>query len=309
MSAGTHLIAAIDVGGTKIAVGLVDRAGRVIARTETPSSGLYRYADAMAYFEATFVRLASDAGASLEGIGIGLTGRVDRRSGLLTENEFLPDWGKRDLCGDLSQLLGAGAAIENDADAAALGEARWGAGQGCSAFLYVTVSTGIGGGLLVNGQVYRGSAGWHPEIGHMVISDLPTACYCGASGCWEQLACGPALAAWFAAQGGAALTAGEICALARQGDALALRAVAHGGYWIGRGLANLINLFAPERIALGGGVMRSWDQFEPHARAVIAAACGFMVPHSLVEIVPARLGDDAPLAGAAAVWLQQLNAL
>ncbi len=299
-----QLIAAIDVGGTKIAVGLVDRAGRVVARAQTPTFRLTRYADALAYFKSELTRLARENSAALEGIGIGLTGRVDRRSGLLTENEFLPDWGRRDLCGDLTRALGAGAAIENDADAAALGEARWGAGQNCGVFLYVTVSTGIGGGLLVDNRVYRGSAGWHPEIGHMVVSDLPTTCYCGASGCWEQQACGPALAAWYAAQGGAPLTAGEICALARRGDPLAQQTVAHGGYWIGRGLANLINLFAPERIALGGGVMRSWDLFEPHARRVIAAHCGFMVPHSLCQIVPALLGDDAPLAGAAAVWLQ-----
>ncbi len=298
------LIAAIDVGGTKIALGLVDRAGRVVARTQAPTAGLMRYADALAYFDAGLARLAREAGASLEGIGIGLTGRVDPRTGLLTENEFLPDWSRRDLCGDLRRALGVNAAIENDADAAALGEARWGAGQGCGLFLYVTVSTGIGGGLVVNGQVYRGSAGWHPEIGHMVVSDLPTTCYCGASGCWEQLACGPALAAWYAAQGGAPLSTGEICDLARRGDPLALQTIAHGGHWIGRGLANLVNLFAPERIALGGGVMRSWDLFEPHIRAVIAAHCGFLVPHSLCEIVPARLGDDAPLAGAAAVWLQ-----
>jgi glucokinase len=298
------MIGAIDVGGTKIAVGLVDCTGHVVARSETPSSGLMSYTTALVYLSSELRGLAREHGARLEGIGIGLTGRVDRRSGLLTENEFLPDWGRHDLTGDLSQALGVGAAIENDADAAALGEARWGTGQGCGVFQYVTVSTGIGGGLVVDGKVYRGSAGWHPEIGHMVISDLHTSCYCGASGCWEQLACGPALADWYATQGGQTLTTAEICALARRGEPLAVQTMAHGGYWIGRGLANLINLFAPERIALGGGVMRSWDLFEPHARAVIESACSFMVPHALTEIVPARLGDDAPLAGAASVWLQ-----
>jgi glucokinase len=306
MTGETALIGAIDVGGTKIAVGLVNIAGQVVARSEAPSTGLMSYATAVAYLSSELGRLARAHSATLKGIGIGLTGRIDRRSGLLTENEFLPDWGRHDLTGDLSRMLGVEAAIENDADAAALGEARWGAGQGCGVFLYVTVSTGIGGGLVVDGKVYRGSAGWHPEIGHMVISDKPTTCYCGASGCWEQLACGPALAAWYHAQGGQALTTAEICALARLGEPLAVRTIAHGGDWMGRGLANLINLFAPERIALGGGVMRSWDLFEPHARAVIETACSFMVPHALTEIVTARLGDDAPLAGAAAVWLQEV---
>jgi glucokinase len=299
------MIAAMDVGGTKIAVGLVDRDGKVIARAERASLELLKYEAALDHLVSEFGRLSQENGAALEGIGIGLTGRVDRRSGLLTENEFFADWSYHDLTGDLSRRLELGAAIENDADAAALGEARWGAGRGCGVFLYVTVSTGIGGGLVVDGQVYRGSAGWHPEIGHMVISEQPTSCYCGATGCWEQQACGPALAAWYHTQGGAALNMGEISALARGGEPLAQQTIAHGGYWIGRGLTNLVNAFAPERIALGGGVMRSWDLFEPHVRAVIEHNCSFLVPHKLVEIVPAELGNDAPLAGAAAVWLQR----
>lgn len=297
------MIGAIDVGGTKIAVGLVDDQGQVIIRAETPSAGLMTYTHALAYFTGELRRQSRQVGAALLGVGIGLTGRVDRRSGLLTENEFFPDWGGRDLAGDLGRALGLGVAIENDADAAALAEARWGAGQGCRIFLYVTVSTGIGGGLVVDGRLYRGTHDWHPEIGHQVVSEQPTTCYCGAGGCWEQMACGPALADWYRRQGGNPLTAAEICALARRGDGLARQAVAHAGYWLGIGLANLINLYAPQCIALGGGVMRSWDLFEPHVRAVIEKHCSFLVPQHMVNLLPARLGNNAPLAGAACVWL------
>jgi glucokinase len=297
------LIGAIDIGGTKIAVGLVDLHGQVISRSEAPTAGLLAYSAGLEYLTVELRRQAQAAGAALQGVGIGLTGRVDPRSGHLTENEFLPDWGLHDLAGELGQALGVSVAIENDADAAALGEARWGAGRGSKIFLYLTVSTGIGGGMVIDGHLYRGSTGWHPEIGHQVVSERVTSCYCGASGCWEQLACGPAIAAWYHSQGGPNHTAGEICALARQGNPLALRAVAEGGYWMGVGIANLINLIAPDRIALGGGVMRSWDLFEPHVRAVIARHCSFLVPHALIEIVPAQLGGDAPLAGAACVWL------
>lgn len=297
------MIAAIDVGGTKIAVGLVNEQGQVISRAETPSAGLMSYASALAYFAGEVRRQSRQAGAILQGVGIGLTGRVDRRSGRLTENEFFPDWSDRDLAGDLGQELGLGVAMENDADAAALAEARWGAGQGYRVFLYITVSTGIGGGLVVDGHLYRGTQGWHPEIGHQVVSEQITTCYCGASGCWEQMACGPALADWYHRQGGGALTAAEICDLARHADQAAQRAVAHAGYWLGIGLANLITLFAPECIALGGGVMRSWDLFEPHVRAVIDKHCSFLVPHQMVNLLPARLGGSAPLAGAACVWL------
>ena len=297
------MIGAIDVGGTKIAVGLVDRQGQVISRAEAPSAGLLSYASALAYLSAELRRQSMETGTVLEGIGVGLTGRVDRRSGLLTENEFFPDWSGRDLAGDLSRELGLMVAIENDADAAALAEARWGAGQGCRVFLYITVSTGIGGGLLIDGRLYRGTQGWHPEIGHQVVSEQITTCYCGASGCWEQMACGPALAGWYCGQGGEALSAAEICGLARGADGLARQAVAHAGYWLGIGLANLITLFAPECIALGGGVMRSWDLFEPHVRAVIEEHCSFLVPHQMVNLTTARLGGSTPLAGAACVWL------
>lgn len=297
------MIGAIDVGGTKIAVGLVNSQGQVISRAEAPSAGLLTYAAALAYLAGELRRQAMEALTVLEGVGVGLTGRVDRRSGLLTENEFFPDWSHRDLAGDLGRELGLRVAIENDADAAALAEARWGAGQACRVFLYITVSTGIGGGLVIDGRLYRGAQGWHPEIGHQVVSEQITTCYCGAGGCWEQMACGPALADWYRRQGGSSLSAAEICGLARGSDERACQAVAHAGYWLGIGLANLINLFAPECIALGGGVMRSWDLFEPHVRTVIEKHCSFLVPHQMVNLTAARLGNSTPLAGAACVWL------
>jgi glucokinase len=302
------MIGAIDVGGTKVALGLVDERGAVIARSETPSTELMRYAEAVPALTRGLERLARQAGAALDGIGIGLTGRVDFQTGRLTENEFFPDWGLRDLAGDLSEALGVSVAMENDADAAALAEARWGAGQGYPIFIYVTVSTGIGGGIVLNGQLYRGARGWHPEIGHQVVAppDTPL-CYCGARGCWEQKASGPALAAWYAHHGGAALTTAEICALAARGDALALSAVDNVAGWLGLGLGNLIGFYAPDCIAQGGGVMRSWALFEPRVRAVIAQHCSFLTPPGLTQIVPARLGGDAPLAGAACVWLQRYS--
>jgi glucokinase len=284
---------------------LVDERGQVIARSETPSTELMAYADAVPALVGGLEQLVRSAGVSLDGIGIGLTGRVDFQTGRLTENEFFPDWGRQDLAGDLGRSLNVSVAIENDADAAALAEARWGAGQGFPVFMYVTVSTGIGGGMLVNSQLYRGARGWHPEIGHQVVAppDTPL-CYCGARGCWEQKASGPALAAWYAAHGGPEHTSAQICALAAQGDELARAAVHNVAGWLGLGIGNLINLYAPDCIALGGGVMRSWALFEPRVRAVIAQHCSFLTPPGLTQIVQASLGGDAPLAGAACVWLQ-----
>jgi glucokinase len=299
------VIGAVDVGGTKIAVGLVDRQGQIYARAETPTTQMQVYPVAIARLASELRRLEEAGGAPLEGIGVGLTGQVDPASQRLTDNGFMPDWTGRALASDLSLALGGlGVAIENDADAAALAEARWGAGQGCRVFLYVTISTGIGGGLVIDGRLYRGAGGWHQEIGRMKVGAPPALAQHDEPGVsWEQLASGPALAKSYQAMGGAERTAAEICAHARQGEALACQAVAAGGYWLGWGLANLINVYAPERIALGGGLMRAWDLFEPYARAVIARNCYFLLPRVQTRIVPALLGDAAPLAGAACVWI------
>ena len=138
--------------------------------------------------------------------------------------------------------------MENDADAAALGEAGWGAGQNKSRLIYVTVGTGIGTGLIVDGQVYRGVDQSHPEIGHHVIDPSGPLCLCGFRGCWESLAAGPAMVTWLESNAppdysrDLDLSAKKICELAQQGDAWAMRAVDHETHYLGLGLANLVTM-------------------------------------------------------------------
>jgi glucokinase len=203
-------------------------------------------------------------------------------------------------------------AIENDADAAVLGEAAWGAGQGASCCLYVTVSTGIGCGILLDGRVYRGAGGAHPELGHIIIDPgRGPVCFCGARGCWESLAAGPALAGWYNTQvlerrlpGESALDAREICRRAQAGEPLAREAVEREGYYLGIGLANLISIFVPQVIVLGGGVMESWGLFEQPVRAMIRQSCG-LVPYQRTVLRRASLGMRTGLAGAAQVWFHR----
>ena len=247
----------------------------------------------------------SCANTEVSGIGIGSTGWVYPFTGEFGDVDFLPGWKGSNPVNDLAREFGVRVALENDGDAAALGEAAWGAGKGKSRLIYVTVGTGIGGGIILEGRLYRGADKAHPEVGHHVIDASGPQCTCGFRGCWEALATGPALAAWFNAKAQAAdpqaraLTAKEIFQCARQGHPLACEAVARETYYLGLGLANLINLFVPERIVLGGSIMKSMRLED--LRKVIAQGCRF-VPFEKTELALASLGDDANLIGAAQVW-------
>jgi len=301
-------VAAIDVGGTKIAAGVVDAQGRILARAEIPTAPESGYPAAFARLKAMLRSVLDESGRSVDGIGVGSTGPIDPETGVYGEVGTLPGWQGSPLAADLEREFGVSVAVENDADAAALGEAAWGAGRGAGSLLYVTISTGIGVGIILDGRLYRGAAGAHPEIGHQVIDASGPACYCQANGCWESLASGPAMEAWMRANAPAgkfqegALTARHICDLARQGDALALAAVQREAHYLGLGLANLVTIFCPDVIALGGGMMLSADLFLPGALDVVRRVCT-QVPAAGTSIVLAGLGKDTGLLGAACAWL------
>ena len=308
------MIGATDIGGTKIAAGIVDDAGKVLAKLETPTEAARAYPDGLRHMVRMLREAAKQANAELSGIGIGSTGWVYPFTGEFGDVDFLPGWKGCNPVKDLAREFGVRVALENDGDAAALGEAAWGAGKGKSRLIYVTVGTGIGGGIILDGQLYRGADRAHPEVGHHVIDASGPQCNCGFRGCWEALATGPAMAAWFNAarakrskgarakpkrQPGKTLSAKEIFQLAEQGNSLACKAVAREAYYLGLGLANLINLFVPERIVVGGSIMKSMRLED--LRKVIAKGCRF-VPYEKTELALASLGEDANLIGAAQVW-------
>jgi glucokinase-like ROK family protein len=300
------VIGAVDIGGTKIAVGVVDESGHLLARSECPTEAERGLADGLKRITEMLRQAATQASGSLQGIGIGCTGPVNPTLGTIGNVEFLPGWESASLVGRLSQTLGVPAAIENDADAAALGEWAWGAGRGTNTFLLVTIGTGIGVGVIIDGKLYRGAGGAHAELGHHVIDPSGPGCFCGAHGCWESLACGPAMEHWAQANHpqGKRLSARELCSLAEQRDAHAQAAVQRTARYLGLGIANLVTLFTPEMIALGGGLMQSHHLFLPTIREMVRTNCG-LVPHERVQIVPAALGADVGLVGAARVWLSR----
>jgi glucokinase len=302
-----QVIAAVDIGGTKIAVGLVDDEGRLLKRLETPTDAELGYAKALDRTADLLRQVGRCTGAEIAGIGIGSTGPVDPFTGEIGDVNFLPGWQGSSFVADLGRLFRVKVAIENDGDAAALGEAGWGAGKNKSRLIYVTVGTGIGGGIILDGKLYRGVDHAHPEIGHHVIDLSGPACLCGFHGCWESLASGPAMAEWMKAESPPNypdrknLSAKRICELAQSGDELARRAVEREAYYLGLGLANVVVFLTPDAIVLGGSVMKSAHLFLEGIRKVIAESCRY-VPFEKTELALASLGEDANLIGAARVW-------
>jgi glucokinase len=250
---------------------------------------------------------ADSAEERFTGIGIGSTGPIVPLTGQFGEVNFFPTWCGENLVLDLSEKFKVHAAMENDADAAALAEACWGAGRNKRRLIYVTIGTGIGVGLVFDGHLYGGVDGAHPEIGHCLIDASGPDCSCGFHGCWESLAAGPAMVAWFEgirpkdSVPSDRLTAKKICELAVTGDPLACQAVEREGRYLGLGLANLITIFAPDAIVLGGSVMKSADLFLSSIRETIRNTCRY-VPFEKTELALASLGQDANLIGAARVW-------
>jgi glucokinase len=296
------MVGGIDIGGTKVSIGLINETGDMLGLKEWPTDAHLGLRAAIEHITRDLDSLCRDTGLKMDGIGIGCTGPVDPISGKLAVNAFLPGWEGPGLVNELREWFSLPVAMENDADAAALAEGVWGTGKGEETFLYITISTGIGGGLLIQKRLFRGVKGAHPEVGHHVVDPTGPACFCGAHGCWEVMASGPAMARWYREQtGGSDIDAREICQLAEDGNALAMKAVQRTGRYIGLGLANMITIFTPDRISLGGGMMNSWPLFESAAREIIRNNCG-LVPYQETKIGVASLGRYTGLLGAAQAW-------
>jgi glucokinase len=296
-------IGTIDIGGTKTAIGIVREDGAVLERREFPTRAERGFEDAIARME-QMLRGAIESCGSIAGIGIGCPGPLNYETGVIGEVGTLPGWRHGRLGAEMAARFNVSVAVENDADASALAEYAWGAVPAAGTLIYVTVSTGIGGGVVQAGRLMRGVDGSHPELGHQSLDPSGPLCYCGISGCWESLASGTAMSAYFRTltpeQGEVA--AAEICERARLGDRFALRAVHQTRRYLCLGVANLVTLFAPDVICLGGGVMRSSDLFLDDVRGEVRRLCT-QVPAEAVSIKLSAVGHDVGLLGAAQGWL------
>lgn len=304
------IVLALDFGGTKLAAAVAERgatAWRSVERSLLP-----RGVDAaMAYAE--MVRLAGKvlSGARPAAIGVSFNGPVDPLAGMVRVSFQVPGWEAVPLAGRLTAEFDAPAQIENDANAAALGEARFGAGRGAESVLYLTVSTGVGGGVVLDGRLRRGHHGLAGEIGHLCVEPDGPRCACGRRGCLEALASGPAIARHareaLAAHTerpsrlrdlpDAALDARAVAEAAAEGDALAWEVLEGAAIALGRGIGSAANVFDPQRVILGGGVTHAGERYWSVVRSVAQATA---LAGDTLEIVPAALGDEAPLWGAVA---------
>ncbi len=291
----------VDIGGTKIAVGAVDSAGAILARqtigTEVEAgfdAGLARLIRAI---DATLAEAGIDASA-LAGIGLGCPGPFDEASGRIENSYTLPGWEGNDIVSPLAARYGTRARLVNDADAALLGEALAGAARDARIALMLTIGTGIGGAVLVDGTILRGAAGEHPEIGHLIVDPAGPACYCGGRGCLESLAAGPALARAGAEHGYA--DAEAVFAAAAAGAAPAEAIVARSAAAVETGVWSLIHAFLPEAILFGGGIgERHFALYREAAERALARAV--LAPEGAIRVVKAALGNDAGMVGAAAL--------
>ena len=302
----------IDLGGTNVRVGAVTPDGGLVASEEGliearqgPEAGVERIASLI-------TRVTNEAGARLQAIGIGSTGPVDRALGAIQNPYTLPTWENVNIVGMLRERFQVPVTIENDADAAALGESWMGAGRGLPRLVMVTVGTGVGTAFIQDGRIYRGMDGLHPEGGHMILDPSGPECYCGAKGCWESMASGTAIGAYARSQAAShptlmtELAGGDVQRInaviaaqaARRGDPLAAEIIDRAADYIGLGLVNLIALFLPGCMVLTGGVMRSFDLMEARIRAVIGRH-NVMAPADRVALRLASLGQQAGMIGAA----------
>ena len=300
---------AVDLGGTNIRVArFAAPEPPPIAIQKTPTLAAEGPEAVVGRMIALIEQMTRDSGGPLR-IGVGAPGPLDPGRGVVLEAPNLPGWIDFPLRDRLAGHFGCPVAVGNDANLAALGEWRFGAGRGARHMLYLTVGTGIGGGVIIDGRLLLGARGLGGELGHMTVDPNGPPCACGARGHLEAMACGPAIARAAAqrlAAGEASslrdlpppLTAEAIGRAAVEGDALARQVVAQAGQAIGLHLANLAHAFDPQVIVLGGGVsLIGPPLFEPLERALRAH---ILHQHYLegLAVLPAALGDDAGLVGA-----------
>ena len=295
----------IDIGGTKIAGGVVAVDGEIIDRTVVPTPVVEDQEPTVAAIREVIETLRARH-PTVEAIGVGAAGLVEWPAGRLI---WAPHNAYRQL--PLRRLLyegtGLPTVVDNDANAAAWAEVCFGAGAGVAHMVLLTVGTGIGGGLVLGGQLYRGADGLGAEIGHMTVDPEGDACACGNRGCLEAMVSGSALArAGRLAQlaGDPAAVTGEVVfQAAREGDPAAQELFARLGFWLGVGIASLVSLFDPELVVIGGGLAATGDLLLEPARAAMERYT-FARPHrELPPVVPALLGHEAGLVGAAALAL------
>ena len=313
-----EFVLVLDYGGSKLSAALyslvltTQQAWLDLRRAASPSE------PTAASDQTTMLSLAGEllaAHGRPSAVGVSFGGPVDYQRGLVRLSHHVPGWEDTPLARQLEETFQVPVRVDNDANVAALGEARYGAGIGRSSLMYLTISTGVGGGLVINRRPWRGAGGMAGEIGHMTINPEGPLCLCGKRGCVERYASGPYMAQdarrlvsedpergrvllELADGNPENITGMLVSQAAEQDDPIALQVLERGAWALGIGIGNAANLFNPQAFILGGGVTKAgefwWQTVRKYARHAA-------LPDVEFELLPAQLGDDAPLWGAVAL--------
>lgn len=290
-------IIGIDLGGTKIAAAVSDKKGTPLFFETIPTEaakGKKHVISRIAFLARSVCAKAGIPFSLVKSIGIGAPGTIDDKSGIIRNAPNLPGWSKVALKDILQRSLKKTVLIENDANCAAIAELKLGAGKPFKSFVYVTISTGIGAGIIIDGKLFRGYQGTAGEVGHTVIDINGPKCGCGRIGHFEALASGPAISKR------CGMTTHDLNAMAKKGDKNAIKTVQKSGKLIGIGLGNVVNILNPEAIIIGGGISNFgkllFDSIGEQMKTSVLDGIKY-------KIIPAKLKKDVGVLGAIALCL------
>lgn len=314
----SKFVIGVDLGGTKINTGIIDESGKIILSIKVPTLAKEGPYPVIERIKKSIYDVLIEANMKLEdikGIGIISPGPIDSEKGLVVNPSNLPGWDHIPIVKLLKEEFKLPVMLDNDANAAALAEYMFGSGRGLKNFVYITISTGIGGGIIINGKLYRGTNSNAGEVGHMTINYNGPKCNCGNFGCFETYASGTAIARYAKKAvfdnrttlikelaGENEITAQHVFEAAIKEDPVAIELIDEEAFYLGVGISNIIAFANPERIALGGGVSKQWDMFYNRMMETInERALKPMI--DVCQIVKSELKDDIGILGAAAIIL------
>ncbi|HYJ91340.1 MAG TPA: ROK family protein [Pyrinomonadaceae bacterium] len=307
-------LAGIDIGGTKIAIATANREGTVLARRKIPTRPELGPDVAFENICLSIEEMLSEQDACLLSIGVGCPGPLDIEKGLVLSPANLKSWNRFPIVEKLWDHFGVDIALDNDANAAALGEYIYGAGRGFNNILYVTISTGIGGGIILNGEIHHGVGNGAGEVGHTIVKPDGIQCNCGSIGCLETICSGTHIARRIKERlatgnptlihelvsDGSAPTAQTLIEAMRRNDAVACQLWDETCRFLAMGLGNAVTLLAPEVLIIGGGIAAAGESLIDPLRELVPTFVS-MIPAEYINIAPASLGQESGLCGAVAL--------
>ncbi|MFE3609452.1 ROK family transcriptional regulator [Streptomyces goshikiensis] len=309
LSGDAGIVIGVDFGHTHLRVAVGNLAHQVLAEESEPLDVDASWVDGFDRAEALVGRLIRGIGVGLEkviGVGLGVPGPIDVESGTLGSTAILPGWAGINPRQELSQRLGVPVYVDNDANLGALGELVWGSGRGVKDLAYIKVASGVGAGLVINGQIYRGPGGTAGEIGHITLDESGPVCRCGNRGCLETFAAARYVLPLLQGSHGPELTMERVVELAREGDPGCRRVIADVGRHVGSGVASLCNLLNPSRVVLGGSLAEAGELVLAPIRESVGR---YAIPSAArqLSVLTGSLGGRAEVLGALALVLSEMG--